>query len=103
VCLCLTGGGFVGWWGSEESYTWTDVLTPRILLSYVPGVQADQVRGFWEVRGYPREEVCSAGGRVDWNDTRAPRSCELTPLELTAMCFAACTERCEELRTVLSK
>lgn len=51
MCLCLTGGGFVGWWGSEESYTWTDVLTPRILLSYVSGVQADQFRGFWEVRG----------------------------------------------------
>jgi hypothetical protein len=44
----------VGWWGSEDSYKWTDVMTPRILLSYVPGVQADQFRGFWEVRGRRR-------------------------------------------------
>jgi hypothetical protein len=50
VCLCLTGGGFVGWWGSEESYVYADVETPRLLLPYVAGVDVNQIRGFWQVR-----------------------------------------------------
>jgi len=65
VCLCLTGGGFVGWWGSEDSYKWTDVMTPRILLSYVPGVQADQFRGFWETATGLRVEYVSKPTDID--------------------------------------